>query len=310
MDRRQGGVKGVHRQGALRAMILITGANGNAGRATLKHLSGRGIAVRALVSNPKSADNVADLGADPVVGDMRDVDVQRSAMAGVETIYHIAPGLMAEELEVGRQMIAQARDEGVERFVLHGVSYPYAPAISFHWIKMKLEAELLKSGLSYTVIRPTQFMQNITWSLPQILKSGEFALPYAPDRKMGFVHTDDLGKAVAHVLSEPGYGGATYEICSTARPIDRHDMAAALSAAFGAEIRAVECTMDDLQGSHFFASLTPAQRQQLGNMYAHIGRFGTAYFNNQVTEMLTGEPTTSYCEFAQELARTFDVAVS
>ncbi len=283
-------------------MILISGANGTAGRAVISHLARRDVAVRALVSNPTSAASIAALGAAPVVGDMRDGEVLRHALEGISTVYHIAPALIADELEIGRRFIGLAQERGIERFVLHGVSYPYAPTISFHWTKMQLEAELLRSGLTFTVIRPTQFMQNITWSLPQILDSGEFALPYDPDQRMGFVHIDDLGKAVARVLSEPGHGGATYELCSTAQPIDRHDMAAALSAAFGVDIRAVRCAMEDLQGSHFFASLTPEQRQQLANMYDHIDRFGTAYFNNDVMEMLTGEASTSYAEFAMELA--------
>ncbi len=285
-------------------MILISGANGTAGRAVISHLARRDVAVRALVSNPTSAASIAALGAAPVVGDMRDGEVLRYALEGISTVYHIAPALIADELEIGRHFIGLAQERGIERFVLHGVSYPYAPTISFHWTKMQLEAELLRSGLTFTVIRPTQFMQNITWSLPQILDSGEFALPYDPDQRMGFVHIDDLGKAVARVLSEPGHGGATYELCSTAEPIDRHDMAAALSAAFGVDIRAVRCAMEDLQGSHFFASLTPEQRQQLANMYDHIDRFGTAYFNNDVMEMLTGEASTSYAEFAKELAST------
>ena len=233
---------------------------------------------------------------------MRDSEVRRRALSGIATLYHIAPGLMAEELEVGRRFIAQAREEGIERFVLHGVSYPYAANISFHWTKMELEAELLKSGLAFTIIRPTQFMQNITWSLPQILQSGEFALPYAPDKPMGFVHIDDLGKAVARVLTEPGHAGGTYELCSISRPIDRHHMAAALSSAFGVEIRAVQCSIDDLTGSHFFSSLASEQRRQLANMYDHIDRCGTAYFNNEVLEMLTGEPSTSYDAFARQLA--------
>jgi uncharacterized protein YbjT (DUF2867 family) len=285
-------------------MILFIGANGTAGRAVIGHLAGLGTRVRALVSNAGSAREIEAIGADPVIGDMRDAGAIRGALADIETVYHIGPALMPDELAVGRQIIGLAGAAGVGRFVLHGVSYPYAPTIDFHWSKMKLEAELLKSGLAFTIIRPTQFMQNITWSLPQILESGEFALPYAPDKPMGFVHIGDLGKAVARVLTEPGHAGATYELCSTPQPINRHHMASALSVAFGVEIRAVRCTIGDLEGSHFFASLTPAQRQQLANMYDHIDQFGTAYFNNDVLEMLTGEPSTSYRTFTEELANT------
>ncbi len=285
-------------------MILIIGANGTAGRAVIGHLAGLGVLVRAMVSNAGSAREIEAIGADPVIGDMRDAGAVRGALADIETVYHIGPALMPDELAVGRQIISLASEAGVGRFVLHGVSYPYAPLIEFHWTKMKLEAELLKSGLAFTIIRPTQFMQNITWSLPQILESGEFALPYAADKAMGFVHIGDLGKAVARVLTESHHAGATYELCSTAQPINRHDMALALTEAFGVQIRAVRCDIRDLEGSHFFASLTPAQRQQLANMYDHIDQFGTAYFNNDVLEMLTGEPSTSYRDFTEELANT------
>lgn len=289
-------------------MILIIGANGRAGRAAIGQLAKLGAPVRALVSNAESARSIEALGAQPVIGDMRDAGVVRGAMADIETVYHIGPGLMPGELAVGRQIIDLASEAAVHRFVLHGVSYPYAPDIEFHWTKALLEAELLKSGLDFTVIRPTQFMQNITWSLPEILETGEFALPYATDKRMGFVHIDDLGKAVARVLTEPGHAGATYELCSTPQPIDRYHMADALSAAFGVEIRAVRCDIGDLEGSHFFASLAPAQRQQLANMYDHIDRFGTAYFNNEVLEMLSGEPSTPYSAFAEELASSYPQA--
>jgi hypothetical protein len=43
-------------------------------------------------------------------------------------------------------------------------------------------------------------------------------------------------------------------------------------------------------------------------MYDHIDQFGTAYFNNDVLEMLTGEPTTSYNEFAKRLPSTIQLA--
>lgn len=174
-------------------MILIIGANGTAGRAVIGELARLGAPVRAFVSNAGSAREIEAIGADPIIGNMRDAEAIRGALADIETIYHIAPD----------------------------------------------------------------------------------------------------------------HAGATYELCSTAQPIDRHHMADALSAAFGVEIRTVRCDIEDLQGSHFFAALMPVQRQQLANMYDHIDQFGTAYFNNDVLEMLTGEASTSYGAFAGELASKF-----
>ncbi len=74
-------------------MILITGANGYVAGHTLRQLqalSREGRHVKGLIRNPRHADKVRALGAEPVIGDVTDPASLASAMEGVETVIHLA----------------------------------------------------------------------------------------------------------------------------------------------------------------------------------------------------------------------------
>lgn len=64
------------------ATVLITGAGGSLGRVTAPLLADRGDIVRLLDSRP------LDLGYDTIVGDVRDPDVVREAVKGVDAVVH------------------------------------------------------------------------------------------------------------------------------------------------------------------------------------------------------------------------------
>lgn len=64
--------------------ILITGATGNQGGATLHNLLGKGFALRALTRKPESekARALANNGVEVVQGDLNDVESLKKALAG------------------------------------------------------------------------------------------------------------------------------------------------------------------------------------------------------------------------------------
>src|SRR5947207_7142687 len=79
-----------------RAMILVTGANGNVGAKTVRHLTNANHPVRALVRDPAKAPDLASI-ADVVVGDLGNPRTLTAAFAGVERAFVLAP--VAPELE-------------------------------------------------------------------------------------------------------------------------------------------------------------------------------------------------------------------
>jgi nucleoside-diphosphate-sugar epimerase len=69
---------------------LVTGATGFTGSHLARALAARGREVRALVRDRSRAAGLEADGIELAVGDVRDADAVRAAMAGVTTVYHTA----------------------------------------------------------------------------------------------------------------------------------------------------------------------------------------------------------------------------
>src|SRR5881394_670775 len=107
--------------------ILIAGATGKQGGATLRHLAKRGgFKLRALTRKPDgdAAKAVAALGAELVAGDLDDAASLTRALAGAWGVYSVQNGWEAgveREEEQGKQLAKAARASGVQRFVYTSV---------------------------------------------------------------------------------------------------------------------------------------------------------------------------------------------
>ncbi len=81
--------------------ILVTGATGFIGTSLVEALIRRGDRVRCLVRSPDRAKSLQQLGAELAVGDLDDPAALAEAVAGTETVYHLAgltKALSAEEM--------------------------------------------------------------------------------------------------------------------------------------------------------------------------------------------------------------------
>ena len=106
---------------------FVTGATGFLGSHVARRLLARGAELRLLVRPTSRLDNIADLAAEHVTGDLRDVDSLRKGMSGCEWVFHVAAdyrlwALDRQELyqsNVGgtANILAAARDSGVRRVI-------------------------------------------------------------------------------------------------------------------------------------------------------------------------------------------------
>lgn len=287
-------------------MILITSASGQVGTRTIRELVRRGCRVRGQVVRPESAAIVAALGAEPVVASLRDPDSLRAAFGGVERVYHIAPSLMRDEYEMHRAVLAAALQAGIRHFVLHGVVAPYLDHLPFHHAKQRLHADLFRSGLPYTVLMETNYMQNVGWTWPIIVERGEWMLPYSPDRRLTWLDLDDAAEAAANVLTQPGHEYATYELCGTDAFLSRSEIAAMMTRALGRPVRATRVDPDEYFATArkmpFFQRFGDDEIAQIRAMFVDFDRYGLPAGNSRILSMLLGRPAGSYAQFLQRLA--------
>jgi len=281
-------------------MILVTGAAGKTGRAVLRALIARGETVRALVHRSDQVHTVGKLGVQEVlVGDMRDQDTLNRATQGARAVYHICPNASPDEVTIGKSQIAAAKSADVERFVFHSVLHPQIEAMPHHWRKLRVEECLFESGLNYTILQPTTYMQNVLAYWDQILEQGIYRVPYSVDTRLSMVDLEDVAQVAALVLTQPGHAGATYELVGT-ESISPAEVATLLSRQLYRHVCAEVMVLEAWEGQARAAGLGDDQVGNLIKMFRYYERTGFLG-NSRVLSCLLESPPTGFAAFVERI---------
>ena len=178
--------------------ILITGATGNQGGATLHNLIGKGFTLRALTRTPDSekARALANNGVEVVQGDLNDVESLKKALAGAWGVYAVQntweAGVTAEE-EQGKRIAELAKEVGVEHFVYASVGSAHRETGIPHFDnKGRVEDTVRSLGFASTVIlRPVFFMENLV--SPWFLNGDKLVSTLAPETTLQMIAVEDIG---------------------------------------------------------------------------------------------------------------------
>ena len=279
-------------------MILITGAAGKTGRAVIRALVTRGQAVRALVHRPEQAQPVKELGVQQVItGDLNDAAAVGQAARGSQAIYHICPNTHPDEAAIGQVVMAAARSAGVQHFVYHSVLHPQVEAMPHHWLKMRVEEQLFESGLSYTILQPAAYMQNVLAQWSSITQEGIYPVPYRAETRLGMVDLDDVAEAAAVVLTEAGHTGAAYELAS-AEALSQIEVASALADSLGRPVCAKTVAVETWEQRARASGLGSYQIETLVKMFRYYEEHGF-WGNPHVLSWLLGRPPTTFVAFCR-----------
>lgn len=161
-------------------MILVVGATGTLGGRIVRGLLEQGKDVRVFVrpNSPSqelakqglanTAQSLIDAGAQPAWGDLKDRASVAAAVAGVDTVISTANAvkrggedtLETVDLQGTLNLIDAARQAGVRRFLYASVQNPSLdhPDRLFQ-IKAEIQQALERSGMTYTFIQPSVFME-------------------------------------------------------------------------------------------------------------------------------------------------------
>lgn len=174
--------------------ILVTGSTGTIGAQVLAHLQGRGADIRALTRSPETAR--LPLGVTAVRGDLADPDSVRAALAGVSTLFLLAPNV-ADELTQAMLTLTLAREAGVTGIVYLSVFGGDAYADVPHFAgKYTVERMIEALDLPATILRPTYFIQNDLRQKDGLLKAGVYSSPIGA-KGISMVDIRDIGEAAA-----------------------------------------------------------------------------------------------------------------
>jgi nucleoside-diphosphate-sugar epimerase len=224
-------------------LTLVTGTTGQVGRRFVPRLlaqSRPGERVRVLVRDTSRGEPFAELGAEVVVGDLRDTEVLGKAVAGVDAVVNVAAafrGVPDEEawavnrdaaVELGRAAAAS----GVRRFVQVSTGLVYGTgrgrplteddesrpggAMWGAYPESKAEAERLLLALEGLDVRVGRLPFVYGEGDPHLAQSLMWAKNWAANQRLQMGHHVDVAQGLLRILHAPGIAGRVYNIADDA----------------------------------------------------------------------------------------------
>ena len=268
-------------------MILVTGAGGKTGRVLIETLS-KVESVCAFVHRPSSVPVVKSLGAEKViVGDLLNEAALEFALEGARAVYHICPNMSPDEFQIGKQVIWQALKAGVEHFVYHSVLHPQTETMAHHWGKLRVEELILESGLSFTILQPAPYMQNLLAGWKKMLEDGVLRVPYSIQSKFSFIDLIDLAEAAKIIMTEAGHKNATYELAGTV-PFSYIEVGEIIKKVSNRPIRVEREEISEWRLRA--AEINEYARENLANMFEYYDKWGLRGNPNVLRWVLGREP--------------------
>jgi uncharacterized protein YbjT (DUF2867 family) len=203
-------------------MILIAGGTGTLGSQVVGLLRARGLEVRVLTRDPSRVRHLRGDLVEVVPGDVLDPQAVERAMSGARTVVSAIQGFSGSgdynprtvDQQGNSNLIQAARAGGAEHFILVSI-HGAAPDHPMELLRMKYlaEQELRSSGLAWTIVRPTAYME--TWATligKPLLETGRTRIFGRGNNPINFVSAHDVARFVELAVVDPTMRGELIEV--------------------------------------------------------------------------------------------------
>lgn len=193
--------------------VLLLGATGTIGRATARALVARGHEVVCLVRPRPDGAEPEVPGAEIRVGTTDPASLEQDVFRGetfdaVVSCMASRTGAPEDAWAVDHRahvdVLEAAKAAGVGRFVLLSAICVQKPKLAFQHAKLAFEQELIRSGLTWSIVRPTAFFKSLSGQIDRVRRGRPF-LFFGDGRLTACkpIGDDDLGRYLADCLDDP-----------------------------------------------------------------------------------------------------------
>jgi NAD(P)H dehydrogenase (quinone) len=279
--------------------VLVTGATGTNGNQLATRLAARDdLAVRAFVRDPAKAADLAAAGVDLATGTFEDGAAVRAAVEGIDVMVLITAPNPDANVQAGIAIDA-AKAAGVDKIVrLSAIKAAVDGPTDNTRLHGQTDKAIIASGLTYVILRPHYFMQNLFTSADSIAGDGKFYLGMGAGR-LGMIDARDIVDCMEMAVVSDDFDDQIVDLTGP-ESIDFGAAAATLSAALGRPVDYVAVPPE--------AVAAAIRDMGLGDWMADVLRdYSQAYSENwgdfttgEVARM-TGHPARSFADFAREV---------
>jgi NAD(P)H dehydrogenase (quinone) len=272
----------------IQGKVLVTGATGDTGRATVDELLARGHKVRALAHGKDDrSKKLQDRGVEVVYGDLLDFGQVRAALNGVQRAYFVYP-IFPGILQATTYFAQAAKEVGVDGIVNMSQKSAREDAKSHaatdHWLS---ERVFDWSGVPTAHIRPTYFAEWLLYLAPMI-KAGLLHVPFGTG-KHAPIAAEDQGRVIAGILEDPAsHKGAIYPLFG---PVEYTyaETAQLLSRVLGKTVEYKQVAFEEYLKTLRSGERKPGSGESAMNLYGELERkpgSGDSFFIQHIKEVV------------------------
>jgi nucleoside-diphosphate-sugar epimerase len=221
---------------------FVTGGSGFIGGRLIESLTADGIRVRALARSSNSAERVAELGAEPVRGELGDRESLKSGASDCELAFHAAAKVEdwgpwedfeRDNVEGTRNVVAACREAGVRRFVHVSTeavliagdplvdvdeTAPRRPDSKAPYSRSKAMAEEIALASGADEFEPVSLRPRFVWgkgdltllpAMVEMVEAGRFAWIGGGRHRTDITHVDNVVHGL-RLAAEKGRSGEAY----------------------------------------------------------------------------------------------------
>lgn len=286
-------------------MIVITGANGQLGRAVVEGLITRVPAEQVVVSvrDPAKAAILATQGVKVRHGDFARLEDLTVAFSGATQVLVVSVDKLGEEaLRMHRAAIQAARTAGARRVLYTShmgarPNSPFAPG-SDH---AATEAFLAEGGAAFTSLRHGFYAESAMHMIGHDLATGEICAP--EDGPVSWTARGDLAEADAILLAEEGRLDGITPPLTAPEAFTMADLASITSELTGREVKRVIVSDDEWREAKVAQGVPMPMAEMLLGFYRAARRGDFAAVDPTLEVLLDRRPQTMRDVIAATLKR-------
>ena len=290
-------------------MILVTGATGHFGGATINFLLEKGVEAKrisALVRNKQSVDEFKKKGVKTLIGDYNSYNSLATAFVGVEKLLLVSGSDLMNRTAQHLNVINAAKEAGVKHIIYtsfqrrnESENSPLGIVAQSH---IQTEKSLKESGIDYTILKNNLYMDFLPGFIGEkVAETGVIFVP-AENGKVSAVLRSEMAEATANILATDSHIGKEYDFTNTTA-VTYHDIAKTVSEAIEKPINYISPSVEEY-GKTLASHGVPAEVIGIFSSFAVAQAQGELDIESTDLEKLLGRRPTSVQEFLSKLYTT------
>lgn len=254
------------------AKLLVTGANGQLGRAVIRHLLETSkVPAGNIVAASRDPAKLADLGVETRKADFSDDAGLAAAFAGIDRVLIISTDELATpggRLKQHNNAVAAAVKANVGHVLYTSMPNPDKSLVSFAPDHLGTEEAIQASGFTYTILRNAWYDDNYLMSMPHNLVGGKW-FTATGEGKVANISRDDCARAAAAALANPPAGNQILTLTG-AVSLNADQIAEIVSKAAGKPLEVVQVNGEQLAAGMTAAGLPDFVVRMLASADANV----------------------------------------